>query len=108
MYNIIQVSGIQHSDSQFLNVIYFIYSYYKILAIFSVLYNIFFFFFLKGERSQISFLKINFLFLNFFLAALGLHCCTQAFSSCGERGLLFTAVHRLLIAVASLVAGHRL
>ena len=24
-----------------------------------------------------------------FLAALGLHCCTQPFSSCGERGLLF-------------------
>ena len=27
-----------------------------------------------------------------------------AFSSCGEWGLLFVAVHRLLIAVASLVA----
>ena len=23
-----------------------------------------------------------------FLAALGLHCCTQTFSGCGERGLL--------------------
>ena len=31
-----------------------------------------------------------------------------AFSSCGERGLLFIAVRRLLIAVASLVAEHRL
>ena len=31
-----------------------------------------------------------------------------AFSSCGERGLLFIAVCRLLIAVASLVAEHRL
>ena len=30
------------------------------------------------------------------------------FSSCGERGLLFVAVHRLLIAVASLVAEHGL
>ena len=43
-----------------------------------------------------------------FLAALGLRCCTQAFSSCGQWGLLFIAVHRLLIAVASLVADHRL
>ena len=43
-----------------------------------------------------------------FLAALGLRCCTRAFSSCGERGLLFIVVSRLLIAVASLVAEHRL
>ena len=44
----------------------------------------------------------------FFLAALGLHCCAWAFSSCGEWGLLFIAVHRLLIAVDSLVVEHRL
>ena len=37
------------------------------------------------------------------LVALGLHCCLGAFSSCGKRGLLFIEVHRLLIAVASLV-----
>ena len=43
-----------------------------------------------------------------FLAALGLHFCMQAFSSCGKWGLLFIAVHRLLIAVASLVVKHRL
>ena len=43
-----------------------------------------------------------------FLAALGLCCCTRAFSSCGERGLLFVVVHRLLIVVASLVAEHGL
>ena len=43
-----------------------------------------------------------------FLAALGLHCCTRAFSSCGERGLLFVVVHGLLTAVASLVAEHGL
>ena len=43
-----------------------------------------------------------------FLAALGLHCCARAFPSCGEWGLLFVAVHRLLIAVASLVAAHGL
>ena len=42
------------------------------------------------------------------LAALGLCCCTWAFSSCGERGLLFVVVRGLLIAVASLVVDHRL
>ena len=43
-----------------------------------------------------------------FLAALGLRCCAQAFSSCGEQGLLFIAVRRLLIEVASLIAEHGL
>ena len=43
-----------------------------------------------------------------FLAVLGLRCCEQAFSSCGEQGLLFVVVRGLLIAVASLVAEHRL
>ena len=58
--------------------------------------------------------RLFFLFLNKFiyfyllLAALGLRCCAQAFSSCGERGLLFIAVHGLLIAVASLVVEHGL
>ena len=42
------------------------------------------------------------------MIALGLRWCTQAFSSCGEQGLLLVAVHRLLIAVASLVVEHRL
>ena len=54
-------------------------------------------------------LCIFLLFIYFyFLAALGVHCCPQAFSSCGERGLLLVAVHGLLIAVASLVAEHGL
>ena len=44
--------------------------------------------------------------LNLSLAALGLLCC--AFSSCGERGLLFVAVGGLLIAVVSLVGEHGL
>ena len=47
-------------------------------------------------------------FLIFFLAALGLRCCTLAFSSCGEWGLLFVAVCRLLIVMASLVVKHGL
>ena len=53
-----------------------------------------------------NFLKIYFIYL--FLAVLGLRCCARAFSSCGERGLLFIAVRGLLIAVASLVAEHGL
>ena len=36
---------------------------------------------------------------------LGLRCCARAFSSCGERGLLFAAVRGLLIAVACLCCG---
>ena len=64
---------------------------------------------LLGAHKFRIFLKVFFL-KNFFLflAALGLHCCGRAFSSCGERGLLFVAVHGLLIAVASLVAEHKL
>ena len=48
------------------------------------------------------------LFIYLFLAALGLRCCAWAFSSCGERGLLFVLVRGLLIVVASLVAEHGL
>ena len=63
-------------------------------------------FILKCDLEQLSnILKIN-LFIYLFLAALGLRCCTQAFSSCGERGLLFVAVHGFLIAVVSLVVEH--
>ena len=46
--------------------------------------------------------------LNLFMAALGLRCCVWAFSSCGEWGLLFVAVRRHLITVASLVVEHGL
>ena len=35
------------------------------------------------------------------MAVLGLRCCAWAFSSCGERGLLFIVVCGLLIVVAS-------
>ena len=48
------------------------------------------------------------LFIYLFLAALGFRSCVQAFSSCGERGLLFVAVRGLLTPVASLVVQHRL
>ena len=46
-------------------------------------------------------------FIYLFLAALGLCCCTRAFSGCSEWGLLFVVVRRLLV-VASLVVEHRL
>ena len=39
---------------------------------------------------------------------LGLRFCVRAFSSCGERGLLFIAVRGPLTVVASPVAEHRL
>ena len=49
------------------------------------------------------FIKIyNFLLL----ASLDIFCCVWAFSSCSEQVLLFIVVHRLLIAVASLVVEH--
>ena len=53
------------------------------------------------------FLSYKFIYI-LFLAALGLCCCVQAFSSCGEQGLVFVAVHGLLIAVPSLVVEHGL
>ena len=53
---------------------------------------------------MLLFFLINF-FICLFLAALGLHCCARAFSSCGEQGLLFIVVCGPLIAVASLCCG---
>ena len=64
-----------------------------------------------SERKESLFLKnkfIYYLFIYLFLAVLDLRCWAWAFSSCGERGLLFIVVHGVLIAVASLVAEHRL
>ena len=55
---------------------------------------------------RIPFFKYKFIYL--FLSVLGLRCWVQAFSSCGEWGLLFVGVCGLLIAVASLVVEHRL
>ena len=47
--------------------------------------------------------KFIYLFMHLFLAVFSLHCCIRVFSSCGKWGLLIIAIHRLLIAVASLV-----
>ena len=57
------------------------------------------------DLSGITFFKKN-LFIYLFMAVLRLRCCTRAFSSCSERGLLFVVARGLLIAVASLVAEH--
>ena len=66
---------------------------------------------LLERKLQSLFYFILFIFkiyLFLFWAALGLHCRTQAFSSCGEWGLLFVVLHGLLIVVASLFAEHGL
>ena len=64
--------------------------------------------FLSTLTGSVFFLKFIYLLIYLFLAALGLRSCVQAFSSCGEQGLLFVAVHGVLIVVASLVAEHGL
>ena len=60
----------------------------------------------NGKPFFVSRKVLHFFF--FFVAVLGLHCRTQAFSSCREWGPHFVAVLVLLIAVASLVAEHGL
>ena len=56
---------------------------------------------LDFKKFQVFFLKVCCFFFNkciyLFLAALGLHCCARAFSSCGEQGLLFVVIRGLLI-----------
>ena len=66
------------------------------------------------QRREISalaiylfFFLIN-LFIYLFFGVLGLRFCARAFSSCGEWGPLFIAVHGPLTIAASLVAEHRL
>ena len=67
---------------------------------------------LNGGHLTVTFILYFFnkfiYFIYLFLAALGLCCCVRAFSSCSEQGLLLAVVHGLLIAVASLLAEHRL
>ena len=55
-----------------------------------------------------SFLPFFFFNVFFFLATLGLHCCVQAFAAAARGGDSLVAGRRLLLAVASLVAEHRL
>ena len=62
---------------------------------------------LSFEHIYIYFFLIN-LFINLFLAVLGLRFCARAFSSCGKQGPLFIAVRGPLTVAASLVVEHRL
>ena len=58
--------------------------------------------------SNISFSYLcNYLFIYFWLHWVFVAAC-GLFSSCDERGLLFIAVHDLLIAVVSIVVEHGL
>lgn len=54
-----------------------------------------------------SFFK-KFLFISYLLAILGLRCCTWAFSSSGEQGLLFLEGLGPLDVVASFIVEHSL
>ena len=60
------------------------------------------------EKKQIVFLLLFSLNCFIFMVVLGLHCYVRALSGFGKWGLLFLVVLRLLIAVACLVAEHRL
>ena len=66
------------------------------------------FFLMEEGQVFVCFVFINLFIIYLFLSAMGLRCCTWAFSSCGKRGLLFIAVRGLLTAVASLAAEHGL
>ena len=73
--------------------------------------NFFFFFCHKssGGHHEKKIHILHYVFKKLFiLAALNLHCCSWAFSSCGNRGYSLAVVLGLLIAVASLAAEHRL
>ena len=80
---------------------------HKLLFVIVIAYHRIYKLIFGESRYFILFYKFIY-FIYLFLAALGLRCCAQAFSSCGEQGLLFIAVLRLLIAVASLAAEHGL
>ena len=54
------------------------------------------------------FINLSIYLLTYLLTYLFIFGCNGSFSSCGQWGLLFVAVRGLLIAVASLVAEHRL
>ena len=77
------------------------------ITFFPCVFYFFIFIFNFGDLSLLLLINIarDLSFFFFFLPALGLRCCVQAFSSCGEQGLLFVAVRGLRIAVASLCCG---
>ena len=56
----------------------------------------------------LNFVKNTFIYLFLFFGYAGSSLLCRLFSNCGKQELLFIAVHRLLIVMASLVAEHRL
>ena len=69
-------------------------------VVFILFLNFFYFLFFKGN--------FIFIYLFIYLWLCWVFIAAQAFSSCGERGLLFIVVRRLLIVVVSLVVEHGL
>ena len=59
------------------------------------------------KNTKLSFIYVI-IFICLFLVVLGLHCVTQSSLVGLSDGYSLVAVHRLLIAVDSLVAEHRL
>ena len=57
---------------------------------------------------KIFFPRTTVLFISSFLAPLGLHCCSQASSSCSNQGLLLSCDVQAAHAVSSLVADYGL
>ena len=70
----------------------------SLLVLFYTSSTIYCFYLHIHDTMHLVFFDFLFLKIILFLAALGLHCCVRAFLSCGERGLLFIAVHELLFA----------
>ena len=61
----------------------------------------------REEKDPLVFFKNN-VFIYLSLVVLGLHCCRRFSLGAASGGSSLVAAHRLLIAVASLVAEHRL
>ena len=62
----------------------------------------------QSDGYPLPFAEKGFLMHLFVFTALGLRCRTQASSRCSTQGLLSVVARRLLLAVASLIAEHRL
>ena len=74
----------------------------------SLSYHISIFTTLKILCAPLLFIVSIVCFVLFCFGCVGSLFCAQAFSGCGEQGLLFIAVRGLLIAVVSLVVEHGL
>ena len=59
-----------------------------------------------GKPIYVFLIKKNFIHLFIYFWLRWVFIAARGLSSCGERGLLFIAVHGLLIVMASLVAEH--